>query len=340
MMTATQSHSWLAPEIATGRKTTHLALSIVTTLYNSAQTVEDFYHRMVSAAEKITASFEIVIVDDGSPDHSLEIACRLAERDARVKVVELSRNFGHHRALMTGLMHSSGDCCFMIDSDLEEDPALLAAFWEKLHGADLDVVYGYQDIRAGSAFRRATGALAYKLFDWLIPYKIPANHITVRLMRRAYVNSLLLHREQQTAIGGLWVITGYHQLGIPVAKTVRKVTTYSFARRWHVLINSVTSFSETPLIAIFYLGIFISMISGIYATALIIRWLLDGSSVPGWLSVMVSVWLLGGLAIFCMGLIGIYLSKIFIETKNRPYSIVRRIHCAKSEDGRATEDLE
>jgi len=301
-------------------------LSIVTTLYNSAATIEAFCARAVLAAEKVTGNFEIVIVDDGSPDDSLKIACRLAKQDPRLKIIELSRNFGHHKALMTGLMHATGDHCFLIDSDLEEDPLLLLAFWEKLHSADIDVVYGYQIARAGSAFRRATGAFAYWVFELLIPQRIPRNHITVRLMRRRYVESLVLHREQRTAIGGLWVITGYHQIGMPVNKIIRRTTTYSFLRRWHTFIDSITSFSETPLIAIFYLGIAISLISAIYATALILRWLVGGVGVPGWLSVMVSVWLLGGIAIFCMGLIAIYLSKIFIETKNRPYTIVRAVH--------------
>lgn len=305
-------------------------LSIVTTLYNSAATIEAFCARVIRAAENVTPAFEIVIVDDGSPDQSLQIACDLAKRDGRLKVIELSRNFGHHKAMMTGLKYASGKYCFLIDSDLEEDPAILSDFWETLEREQADVVYGYQAARAGSLFRRLSGAAAYKLFDALVPYKIPVNHLTVRLMRRAYVQSLLLHQEQQTVIGGLWVITGYRQIGVAVNKIMRHGTTYSLMRRWHTFIDSITSFSEAPLVAIFYIGIAISLLSGIYATGLFLRWLVGGIGVPGWLSVMISVWLLGGFAIFCIGLIGIYLSKIFIETKNRPYTIVKAIHAAES----------
>lgn len=301
-------------------------LSIVTTLYKSAGTIAEFCARANAAAEAITGNFEIVVVDDGSPDESLRIACDLAKENPRIRIIELSRNFGHHKAMMTGLMHASGEHCFLIDSDIEEDPALLGQFWRELHDSDVDVVYGYQSARGGSAFRRLTGQIAYWLFDLLIPFQVPHNHITVRLMRRAYVDSLLLHREHRTAIGGLWVITGYHQVGLPVDKKTRKLTAYGLVHRWHTLIDSITSFSETPLIAIFYLGVFISAISGVYAITLILRWIFGGIGVPGWLSVMISVWFLGGIAIFCIGLIGIYLSKIFIETKNRPYSIVRAFH--------------
>ena len=235
-----------------------MKLSIVTTLYKSAPTVEAFYRRAVAAAEKVTDDFEIVMVDDGSPDDSLPIACALAEEDGRVGVIELSRNFGHHKAMMTGLEHARGDLCFLIDSDLEEDPGLLHQFFEKLETGDLDVVYGFQSGRKGGFWQRVTGEIAYKLFEALISYRIPRNHVTVRLMRRAYVDALLRHREQQTVIGGLWVITGFKQLGVPVNKAVRDGTTYGYWRRWIVLIDSITSFSETPLVAIFYLGIVIS----------------------------------------------------------------------------------
>lgn len=301
-------------------------LSIVTTLYNSAGTIEAFYLRATRAAAAITENFEIVIVDDGSPDNSLALALDLAATDPRVKVVELSRNFGHHKALMTGLMHAAGELCFLIDSDLEEDPGLLAEFWERLHATGADVVYGYQVERAGDRFRKWSGELAYVVLDLLIPYKIPRNHITVRLMRGAYVDALLLHKEQQTVIGGLWVITGFRQVGMPVDKLHRGETTYSFRRRWSLMLDSITSFSELPLVAIFYLGIAISALSLVVGVVLVILRLVRGVGLAGWVSVMLSVWFLGGLAIFCIGLIGIYVSKIFIETKARPYTIVRKIH--------------
>jgi putative glycosyltransferase len=312
-------------------------LSIVTTLYNSADTIEAFYHRAVAAAEAITDAFELIIVDDGSPDDSLAIALRAVEGDPRVKVIELSRNFGHHKALMTGMMHISGEFCFLIDSDLEEDPALFKPFWEKLHGTGMDVVYGYQAQRAGNEFHRMSGAVAYHLIDWFLPYKIPHNHITLRLMSRAYVDSLLLHQEQQTVIGGLWVITGYRQVGVPVEKGVRSTTTYGFRRRWALLLDSITSFSELPLVMIFYLGIAISVLAGVVGMIVIGLRFIIGVALEGWVSVMLSVWFLGGLAIFCIGIIGIYVSKIFIETKGRPYTIVRTIHHFAAPDGQGTQ---
>jgi len=303
-----------------------MKLSIVTTLYKSAAYVEEFHRRASEAAQRITDDYEIVMVDDGSPDNSLDIACAIARNDSRLRVVELSRNFGHHKAMMTGLDHARGELCFLIDSDLEEDPALLQAFFDKMHASDADVVYGFQDQRKGDFGERFSGDVAYRLFNTLLSHPIPRNHITVRLMKREYVDSLLLHREQQTVIGGLWVITGFRQIGIPVDKKARKETTYSYWYRWLRLIDSVTSFSETPLVAIFYLGIGISGLSVVVGIGLLIHKLIFRGAIEGWVSVMLSVWFLGGLLIFCVGVIGIYISKIFIETKNRPYTIVRRVH--------------
>ena len=113
-----------------------MKLSIVTTLYKSGAYVEEFHRRASEAAQRITDDYEIVMVDDGSPDNSLDIACALARVDSRVRVVELSRNFGHHKAMMTGLDHARGELCFLIDSDLEEDPALLQEFFDKMHASD------------------------------------------------------------------------------------------------------------------------------------------------------------------------------------------------------------
>jgi putative glycosyltransferase len=317
-----------------------MKLSIVTTLYNSSSTVDEFYRRAVNAAEAVTQDFEIVLVDDGSPDDSLDIACHLAKEDCRVRVVELSRNFGHHKALMTGLDHAAGDLCFLIDSDLEEDPELLLTFLKELEAHDVDVVYGYQSKRKGGLVERVTGDLAYKLFNSLLTHPVPLNAVTVRLMKREYVNSLLMHRERQTVIGGLWVLTGYRQLGVPVNKVARPTSTYGFWRRWHALVDSISAFSETPLVAIFYLGLVISGLSALMGTWLFVRWFFFGNTLAGWVSVMLSVWFLGGVLIFCVGIIGIYISKIFIETKNRPYTIVRRVHpySGADQDLRATQD--
>jgi putative glycosyltransferase len=229
---------------------------------------------------------------------------------------------------MTGLRHARGDLVFLIDSDLEEDPELLTAFVARLDTApdDIDVVYGVQQERRGDWFERWSGRIFFRLFNLLSDYPIPENLLTVRLMTRRYVSALLSHGEREMVIAGLWVLTGFRQVPIVVTKHSRSKTTYSVRRKIAVLVNSVTSFSSRPLVFIFYLGVVIGALAATAAAYLVIRRVFFGVLLPGWPSLIVSVWLLGGMILACLGIIGIYVSKIFIETKQRPYTIVRRVH--------------
>jgi len=302
-----------------------MTLSIVTTLYDSAPYLEEFYDRARAAAEQITDDFEIILVNDGSPDNSLEVALSVYQRDRRIRVIDLSRNFGHHKAMMTGLAHARGELVFLLDCDLEEEPELLGTFYEKLLQSGADVVFGVQQKRKGQLFERLSGAIFFKLFNTLSTHTLPANLITARLMTRKFVSALLQHQEREMLIAGLWLLTGFRQVPVNVTKHHTGVSTYNFARKISHLVNAVTSFSSKPLVFIFYLGCLILAVSSIAAIDLMVRKVLFGTLLEGWASLIVSVWLLGGLTIFCLGVIGIYLSKIFIEVKQRPYTIVRQI---------------
>lgn len=318
-----------APEQASGMRNqerTPVDLSIVTTLYKSSPHIEEFYKRITAEARKLTPNYEIVMVDDGSPDDSLMKALGILKQDERVRIVELSRNFGHHKAMMTGIEHAGGGLVFLIDSDLEEPPELLSQFHGLLTQEDWDVVYGAQEGgRKGGWFERWSGAAAWWLVNKLLPIKVPRNHSTVRLMRSEYAKALALHKEHKTAIGGLWVETGFKQTGFRFKKLSRKQTTYRLRTRLIAMLDSITSFSERPLYFIFFLGLAILLLSIAMSLTLFACWYC-GKGVPGWASVMASVWFLGGLAIFCIGVVGLYTSRIFVETKMRPYTIIRRVH--------------
>jgi putative glycosyltransferase len=303
-----------------------MKLSIVTTLYKSASMVDEFHRRAEAAAESLTKDFEIVMVDDGSPDDSLAIACALARRNNRVRVVELSRNFGHHKALMTGLDYARGDWVFLIDSDLEEAPELLLEFHRRMESADWDVVFGYQEKRQGKLFARYWGRLAWYLIDKLYSVKVVPNQCTVRLMRRNYVDALLLHREQSPVIGLLWVITGFKQLPIPIIKKSREGrATYTFLHRVRAFLDGLASFSAVPLYLMVCFGMSVSLIAFVLGLFIIFEKMNHNIAV-GWASLIVSIWFFGGFIIFCIGVIGTYIGRIFIETKNRPYVIVRKVH--------------
>lgn len=298
-------------------------LSVVTSMFRSAPHLEEFHARCTKAAAALTASYEIVFVNDGSTDESLRVALAIRQRDPRVRVIDLSRNFGHHKALMTGLAHARGDLVFLIDCDLEEDPAWLTRFRDAMRETGADVIYGVQQTRKGGWFERTTGRVFFAIFNQLLTHPIPANVLTARLMTRRYVQALVSHRDQEVFLAGLWMITGFDQRPVPVTKVSRSPSTYSALRRLSVLINALTSFSNRPLIYIFQLGFVVVLLSIAAGVFLMYRRLTGTIGVPGWASIMVSIWFLGGLMIFCIGVLGIYLAKVFTEAKERPYTIVR-----------------
>jgi putative glycosyltransferase len=301
-----------------------MQLSIVATLYNSERYVKELCGRASQvAAQLVGDDYEIVLVNDGSPDNSVNEALTLSETDGHIVVVDLSRNFGHHKAIMTGLSQAVGDRVFLLDSDLEEEPEWLLLFAEKMDG--YDVVYGVQDSRKGGRFERWSGRWFYWTFRLLTGLALPENVVTARLMSRRYVDALLRHDEREVFLAGLWHITGFDQRPITIRKHSKSTTTYTLRRKLSVLVNSVTSFSNAPLVGIFYIGVAISALAAFYTVYLIIYWMFVATP-SGWTSVMASIWLLGGMIISFIGVVGVYLSKIYSETKRRPYTIVRGVH--------------
>jgi putative glycosyltransferase len=307
-------------------------LSIVTTLYRSEPFVEEFCRRAMAAAATRGVTFEIILVNDGSPDRSVDNAIALSSANASIRVIDLSRNFGHHKAIMTGLAYARGKRVFLIDSDLEESPEWLSDFWQQMETSGADVVYGVQATRKGGLFERISGAIFYATFNLLLEFPLPRNVVTARLMTDRYVRQLVRHRDREVCLAALWVITGFAQVGLPVVKRERRsAATYGFADRVAVMVNAITSFSSKPLVYVFYLGCLIMTMAAVAGGYLVWRVLFHGVAVSGWPSLIVSVWFLGGTTIFCLGVIGMYISKVFMETKERPYTVVRASYPATME---------
>ena len=304
-----------------------MMLSIVATLYQSAPYIAEFYQRASSSARQLAGEdYEIVLVNDGSPDSSLDLAVGLTVTDSHVVVVDLSRNFGHHKAMMAGLEHASGERIFLIDSDLEEEPEWLLEFSTEMLSEDADVVYGRQQERKGNWFEKWSGEAYYSLLNWLCKINHPRNIVTARLMSRRYVDALLQYKEREVVISCLWVNAGFKQCEKVVRKHMSGSTTYSLSKKIGHAVNAITSFSEVPLKLIFKLGFGIFTCAMGYAGLLAFNRLFLSRPVDGWTSVMVSIWVLGGMTISFVGVIGIYLAKVFSETKQRPYTIIRDVY--------------
>ena len=303
-----------------------MKISVVSTLYESERTLQRFYKLVSKEIKKIAAKdYEIIFVNDGSPDSSFDIAKKIATRDHHLSVIELSRNFGHHQAIMTGLSFAQGELVFLIDSDLEEEPRWLSIFHKTLTKKKCDVVYGVAKERKGTFFEKITGFIFYRIFRIITGLDQPNNICTARLMKRKYVKALLMHSEKEINFGGLCLITGFQQFAQKVDKLNTSPTSYSLAKKVSHFVNAITSFSNKPLILNFYIGAVLSISAVCYIIYLVYRYFFVASPPDGYTTILASVWLFSSLIVFFTGIQGIYLSKIYLESKARPLSIVKSI---------------
>lgn len=299
-------------------------VSIVTSLYRSGPYIAEFYKRIRAAAEVSYDSFQLIFVNDGSPDNSLDLATTLTLNDKRVEVIDLSRNYGQHQAMMTGLRFATGHHIFFIDVDLEEPPELLEQFSLALaNNPDVDFVFGVVKERGKRALDDLGGRLFYYVFNFLSDFKLPHNIAMARLMKRNCADALLSYPENQIFIGGLFQHIGFRQMIVQIEKPYKGTTSYDLRRKLNLMINAITSFSERPLRLIFYMGLVIWLVSSAYLVVVLIQKTFTDLQL-GWASLFASIWFLGGLVIMTLGIIGIYLSKIFLEIKKRPLTLIKK----------------
>jgi putative glycosyltransferase len=308
-----------------------MKLSIVSTMYRSAPFIETFCARMVRAAELETDAFEILLVNDGSPDESLQIALALRRNDPRIKVVDLSRNFGHHAAIVAGLEQARGERVFLMDCDLEEQPEWLPQFRERLEASGADVVFGVQSERIASFWSNLFGGMFWSLMRRISSVDLPHNPMTCRLMTRRYVDALLEVGDRVLYLASVFAWTGFRQESLALKKQPRPVpehgTSYNLSRKITQVVDSVASFSAAPLTLIFFAGFVIWAGSIVIGAFVAIQKILHPDTIlSGFTSVILSVWFLGGLIILILGILGLYVAKIFQEVKRRPLYIVRRLY--------------
>jgi putative glycosyltransferase len=296
-------------------------------MYYSQDYLSEFYERTKLTMERLNLNHEFVFVDDGSPDNSLEKALSIRAKNPNVKVVELSRNFGHQKAIMTGLLYASGDYIFLIDCDLEERPECFETFWKEMCGdRSLDVVYGIQIYRKGGLFERVSGRLFYSAVNALSAVKYPADTLTSRVMTRNYVDAILSFREREIDVWGIFVLAGFKQKSVAVTKGWKGSSTFTLKKKIRRGVEVITSLSHRPLYFTFLLGMISFGIALAIIGVIVYKKLALGISVEGWASILASVWLVGGMILFVLGIFAIYLSKMFLEIKGRPLTIVKKIY--------------
>ena len=305
-------------------------ITVVTSLYKSKIFLDEFIDRILGALKAIEClDFELVFVNDGSPDDSVEFVIEKQKTISGIKIIDLSRNFGHHYALQAGLKYASGDYVFIIDNDLETSPEVLIDFYAKIKSdSTLDTVYGYQEYRKGASFERYSGDIFWSIFNKLSPVDVPKNILKERIMSRKYIDSLLTMNDSNLFLGGMFYWVGYNQLGIPVKKGVRlSKSTYTFTKKVNLMIYAITSFSSKPLEWMFKFGIFVSFFSVTMFVYLGVKKLFFGDTIQlGWTSIVALILLVLGILSTFLGLTGIYISKIYNQVQGRQNVIIKKIY--------------
>ncbi len=297
-------------------------LSVVAPMFNEESTAERFYERVCAALEGI--SFELVVVDDGSTDGTPAILDRLAASDPRVRVVYLSRNFGHQTAITAGLDHARGDAVVMIDADLQDPPEVILQLLERWR-AGADVVYAVRASRSGETkFKLVTARWFYRLMSTLSDVELAHDAGDFRLMDRRALDSLLSMRERNRYLRGMTVWVGFTQAAVAYERDRRHAgeTKYTLRKMLRFSLDAVSSFSHVPLQAATVLGFFFSLVAFL-AIPVVIGLKVAGSYLPGFSTITIVILLLGGIQLIAVGIIGEYVGRIYDEVKRRPLYLVR-----------------
>jgi glycosyltransferase involved in cell wall biosynthesis len=312
-------------------------LSVVVPAFNEEEVLAEFHTRLARVLDGVAAPSEIIYVNDGSSDNTLELMRSLQVADARIAIVDLSRNFGKEIAMTAGLDHAHGNAVVVIDADLQDPPELIPDMiqqWQQGY----DVVYAQRTSRAGeSALKKTTAHLFYRLIQRLSRVEIPRDTGDFRLLSRRAVDALAGLREQHRFMKGLFAWIGYPQKAVPYLRDARfgGNTKWSYVRLWNFAIEGITSFSTIPLKVATYLGMAAALGAFLYGIFIVLDTLLYGNPVPGYPSLLVVVLFLGGIQLMALGVIGEYLGRMFDETKARPLYLVKGYEVVDKESARS-----
>jgi glycosyltransferase involved in cell wall biosynthesis len=304
-------------------------ISIICPLFNEELSVGLFYEAMTGLiAATPYCHFELICIDDGSTDKTLDLLIQIAHADEQIKVIELSRNFGKEAALTAGIDVATGDAIIPFDCDLQDPPELIPKMideWQK--GADI-VIAKRIDRTSDTFLKRKSATLFYRFFNKISRVQIPENVGDFRLMNRQSIDAVKALQEHQRFMKGLFSWVGFKTVTIEYVRAPRHAGTTKFSgwKLWNFAIEGITSFSTAPLKVWMYIGIAGAVLSFCYGIFIFIRTLVIGIDVPGYASLLLAVLFLGSLQLISIGVLGEYIGRIYLETKMRPVYFIRRIH--------------
>jgi dolichol-phosphate mannosyltransferase len=305
-----------------------LKYSIVIPVFNEEENLTELYQRLVAVMDRLEGTFEIVFVNDGSRDRSLDVMLGLHKKDSRVKILDFSRNFGHQVAITAGLDHANGEAVIVMDADLQDPPEVIPKLAEAWKSGS-EVIYAVRIHREGESFFKLwTASVFYRLLRLLSDTKIPMDAGDFRLLDKNVVATLRDIRERHRFVRGLISWVGFEQASVPYEREERFAgeTKYSVWKMMKFAIDAITSFSHLPLRLMTLLGsVCFALSLAVGCWVFYVKFIKD-SAIPGWTSLIGVVLFLGGAQLLAIGIIGEYMARMFDEVKNRPLYILRKTH--------------
>ena len=304
--------------------TNSIDLSLIVPVLNEEDAVLVFLETVRPILSRMQLRTEIIFIDDGSTDSTFDTLCREAKKDLSLRLIRFSRNFGKEAALTAGLDLAKGEAVIPIDVDLQDPPELIEEFvryWRE----GFDVVVGQRVERnADSQTKRATAGGFYRVFNAVSAQKIEPNVGDFRLMSRPVIDATLQLRERNRFMKGLFAWVGFRAIAVPYSRPQRTVgqTKFSYWKLWNFALDGITSFSTVPLRIWTYVGIGVSAMALLYTLFIFVQTLIFGRDVPGYASLMIVVLVLGAVQLLSLGVIGEYLGRLYLETKQRPLYLV------------------
>lgn len=332
---------YLYLELQMNKQNATINISLVIPIFNESEAIPHFIKAIHKVFENSTKNkvasqakieFEFLFINDGSTDESLDILIKERSSDSRIKILDLSRNFGKEAALSAGLEHAAGDCIIPIDVDLQDPPDLIPEMINKWQEG-YEVVLARRNDRSNDSWaKRTSSSLFYKAYNKIAQTKLPENVGDFRLMDRAVVNAINKLTESQRFMKGLFAWIGFRTAYVDYARPIRNAGKSKFSgwKLWNLALEGITSFSIEPLRIWTYFGFFISFVSLFFGIFIVIKTVLYGVDTPGYASLAVLVIFLGGIQLIGIGVIGEYLGRTYIESKNRPVYVIRSIYSKNS----------
>ncbi len=303
-----------------------MTVSIIIPCHNESGNIETLYARVCAVMDEAGEPWEMICVNDGSGDDTLLQLIALHHQDRRVRVIDLSRNFGKEAALTAGLDAAQGEAAIPLDADLQDPPELipeLLARWRE----GFDVVNAVRLSREGESWlKRASAHVFYRIINRMSDVEIPQDTGDFRLLSRPVLDALQALPERRRFMKGLFAWVGFRSTNVYYHRAPRHTgkTTWNYWRLWNLAVEGITSFSQVPLQLAAYLGFVVSLLAFLYAVWLVISTLVYGNPVKGYPSMMVTLLFLGGVQLMALGVIGEYLGRIYEESKQRPVYLVRQ----------------